>query len=139
MSGKFRMHGDFNCYFEGQVLVTEVTGPWNRELIEAWAEASYPMALAASKRGAYIGIAVIRRSMLCPPDALDALRQKVRYASKYLNCICNVVVAARDVEGRDFVEPNFVQIYENVVPYRFFYELDEAMAWSQALLRDQDD
>jgi hypothetical protein len=136
MSGKFRVHGNFNCYIDGQVLVTEVTGPWNKELVEAWAEFTYPIALAASSRGAYVGIAQIHRSMLCPPDALEALRQKVRYASKHLNCICNVVVAGHEVEGRDFVEPNFVQIYENVVPYRFFYELDEALAWSHELLQD---
>jgi hypothetical protein len=136
MSQKFRTHGEFSCYCEGQVLVTEVTGPWNRELVEEWGQFIYPDALVLSARGPYVGIAHIHRSMLCPPDALAALSKLVHYASKHLRCICNVVVVAPDVEGRNFVEPSFVKVYGDTVPYKFFYELEEAKAWSQALLAE---
>jgi hypothetical protein len=137
MSQLFRIHGDFKCHIDGQVVVTEVTGPWNKELVEAWSAFMYPIALELSAKGPYMGIAVIRGSMLCPPDALESLRRAVQYASKHLQCVCNVIVAARDVEGRGFIEPNFVQIYGDTIPYKFFYDIDEAMAWSKEQLRLQ--
>jgi hypothetical protein len=134
MTRKFRTHGEFSCYCEGQVLITELTGPWNIELVEEWCEFVTPHTLALSARGPYVGVARIHRSMLCPPDAMERLSKIVHYATRHLHCICNVVVVGHDVEGRHFVEPTFVKIYGDTVPYKFFYELEEAKAWAHALL-----
>lgn len=135
MSIQFRIHGEFKSHVDGQVVVTEVTGPWNKELVEAWSAFMYPIALEVSARGPYVGVALIRGSMLCPPDALESLRRAANYAAKHLKCLCHVVVVGPEVEGRGFVEPSFVQIYRDNIPYKFFYDIDEAMAWSHELLR----
>lgn len=131
MKPVFHAHGRFRSTSEGQVLVTYVTGPWNRELVKEWMVEMGPVALEVSSRGPYVGIAVIEGSMLCPPDAMELLGQAVKYASDKLQCLANLVVAAPSVEGRHFVEPNYVRIYEGITRYGFFDTLEEARlkAW----------
>lgn len=116
-------------------MISEVTGPWNKELVEEWAYGSQPLALALSKQGPHIGIAVISGSMLCTPEALKVLRQAARYAATELHCVAHVIVADKTVDGRDFVESNFMRAYEGVLELAFFYTLDEARAWSLARLQ----
>jgi hypothetical protein len=134
MNSAFRPHGTFSTHVEGRLMVSEITGPWNKELVEYWGRHCYPQARLLSDAGPYVGIAVIRESMLCPPDAMEALRKIVRYSATRLHCIAHVIVADASVDGRDFLEPVFARIYAGVVEHAIFYGLDEARAWSLALL-----
>lgn len=132
----FRAHGHFTTRVEGQLIISEVTGPWNKELVEEWAYGSQPVAQALAAHGPHVGIAVISGSMLCTPDALKVLRQAARHAATTLNCRAHVIVADASVEGRDFVESNFERAYEGVMPLAIFYTLDEARAWALARLAE---
>ena len=135
MTSAFRPHGTFATHVEGRLMVSEITGPWNKELVEYWGEQCYPAAQLLSASGPYVGIAVIRASMLCPHDAMESLRRIVRHSATRLHCIAHVIVADASVDGRDFLEPVFARIYEGVVAHAIFYTLEEARAWSLALLR----
>lgn len=135
MNSAYRPHGRFATHVEGRLMVSEVTGPWNKELVEYWGQQCYPAAKALGESGPYIGIAVIHNSMLCPADALEALARVVRYSATRLHCIAHVIVADASVDGRDFLEPVFARIYEGVVAHAIFYTVEEARAWSLALLR----
>lgn len=115
-------------------MISEITGPWNKELVEYWALHCYPQAKLLSDAGPYVGIAVIRESMLCPPDAMEALRKVVFLSTTKLHCIAHVIVADASVDGRDFLEPVFARIYAGVVEHAIFYDIDAARAWSLALL-----
>lgn len=130
----FRPHGEFTIQVDGPLLLTDITGPWNRELVEYWGKLCYAPARALSDAGPYVGIAIIHESMLCTPDALELLRQIVLYSATRLRCIAHVIVAAPSVEGRDFLESTFARIYDGVVEHRIFYTVEEARAWSLALL-----
>lgn len=132
----FRSHGHFTTRVEGQLIISEVTGPWNKELVEEWARSAQPVAQSLAAHGPHVGIAVITGSMLCTPDALKVLREAARYAAGTLDCRAHVIVAAATVEGRDFVEANFIRAYEGVLPLAIFYTLDEARAWSLARLAE---
>ena len=68
-SPHFRIHGDFSWYVEGRLLITDVTGPWNKELVESWAATLHPSALALSRTGPHVGIAHIhgRRTLEAIP------------------------------------------------------------------------
>ena len=138
MNATFRPHGSFSTRVEGSLIISDITGPWNKELVAAWALQCYPMATALSKSGPYVGIAVISGSMLCPPDAMEALRRAVKYSATSLRCTAHVIVADAGVDGRDFLEPVFARIYEGVVAHRIFYDLDAARAWSLDHLRGHD-
>jgi hypothetical protein len=130
----FRPHGAFLSRVEDRLMITDVNGPWNKELVEQWARAAGPV---AAQLGPHVGIAVIHGSMLCPPDALPVLRQAARHARAALACVGHAIVAAASVEGRDFVEPNFIRAYDGVLPLAIFYTLDEARAWALARLAEQ--
>lgn len=137
MNSAFRPHGKFSTHVEGRLMVSDITGPWNKELVEYWGLYCYPAAKALSDSGPFVGIAIIRNSMLCPPDALAALGRVVRHSATKLHCIAHVIVADAGVDGRDFLEPVFARIYEGVVEHAIFYKIEEARAWSLALLRDR--
>ena len=117
-------------------MVSEVTGPWNKELVQDWGQSCYPEAKRLSQAGPYVGIALIRESMLCPPDAIQALRHIVHLSAARLRCIAHVIVADPSVDGRDFLEPVFARVYEGLIEHAIFYDMDAARAWSLALLRD---
>jgi hypothetical protein len=134
MNTAFRPHGKFTIQVDGPLMVTDITGPWNKELVEYWADRCYPQARALSDAGPYVGIAVFHESMLCPPDAMDMLRKIVYYSATKLRCIAHVIVAAPSVDGRDFLESTFARIYDGVVEHRIFYTVEEARAWSLAFL-----
>lgn len=136
MSSAFRPHGKFSTHVEGRLIVSEVTGPWNKELVEYWGLHCYQAARELSDSGPFVGIAVIRNSMLCPADALEALGRVVRHSATKLHCIAHVIVADASVDGRDFLEPVFARVYEGVVEHAIFYTFEEAREWSLALLRE---
>ena len=114
-------------------MISEITGPWNKELVEQWALESNPV---AKSLGTHIGIAFIHGSMLCTPDALLVLGRAADHAARALDCVAHVIVADKTVEGRDFVESSFIRTYNGVLPLAIFYTLDEARAWSLARLAE---
>ncbi len=138
MNSAFRPHGRFSTRVEGQLLVSEITGPWNKELVEYWGQYCYPSALRLSEAGPYIGIAHIRESMLCPADAIETLRHIAYLSATRLRCLANVIVADAGVDGRDFLEPVFARAFEGVIDHAIFYDMDAARAWSLARLREYD-
>ena len=130
----FRSHGEFLTRVDGRLLISDVTGPWNKELVEEWASASGPVARGV---GPHVGIAIIHGSMLCTPEALEVLRNCAAYAARSLECVAHGIVAAKDVEGRDFVESSFFRAYEGVLPLAIFYTIEEARQWAYGLLDAQ--
>jgi hypothetical protein len=130
----FRAHGQFTTRVDGRLIISDVTGPWNKELVEQWAAASHPLAQAL---GPHVGIAVVRESMLCTPDALLVLRRAAQYAATSLACMAHVLVADKSVDGRDLIDASFIRAYDGALRFAIFYSLEEAQAWALALLAEQ--
>jgi hypothetical protein len=84
-----------------------------------------------------VGIAVVRESMLCTPDALAVLRRAAAYAATSLACVAHVLVADKSVDGRGLVDASFIRAYQGALRFAIFYSLEEAQAWSLALLEEQ--
>ena len=135
MPQPFQAHGKFSLYRDGNILVTEVIGPWNAELIKAWAKAAIPYSLEMQAIGVWGAVAIITESMLCSPDALQALRKNVAYSVQRLGCISHVIVATADVAGRGVVEPAFQKVYEGLCASNFFYDYESAQQWTQSLIQ----
>ncbi|WP_426107875.1 hypothetical protein [Massilia sp. TSP1-1-2] len=127
----FRPHGTFLTRVDGRLIISDVTGPWNKELVQAWALAVQPVAMGV---GPHVGVAVIHGSMLSTPEALLVQRRCAEHAARTLGCVAHAIVADKTVEGRDFVESSFFKAYEGVLPLAVFYTLDEARSWAAALL-----
>ncbi|MFL6657607.1 MAG: hypothetical protein ACJ8GW_06015 [Massilia sp.] len=131
MAVRFKSHGEFTVRAEGRLLISEAFGPWNKELVEQWAGALFVL---AKPLGGYVGISVVRGSMLCPPDALVALHAAISYGGARLQCLGNALVAAADVEGRTLLLPTYEKLYDPEPPHGIFLDLESARAWGLALL-----
>ncbi len=131
----FRVHGSISTRIEGRMIVSDITGPWNRELVEYWALQTYHDALKLSESGPWVALGNFLESMMCTPDALDSIRRTVQYSVVKLRCVGYAIVADASVEGRDLLAPTFAAIYEGLVPYQMFDDIEAARAWSLAQLR----
>lgn len=131
----FKPHGKFLLYRDGNILVTDITGPWNIELIKSWAKAAIPYSLEMQTSGVWGAVAIMTESMLCPPDAMQALRRNVAYSVQNLGCISHCIVANTDVLGRGIVEPAFQRVYEGLCASNFFYDYESAKLWTQSQIQ----
>ncbi len=134
---KFRPHGEYKLRLEGRVLVSEVVGPWNLELVDNWMKAAHPMVKELAATGPHVHMTIVTGSLLCPPDALDRLATVIVYTTAKMQCIGNPVVAAADVEGRSLFEPMYARIYNDSPPRGLFFDYASAKAWSLELLAEK--
>ena len=134
MATGFLAHGDFTAQVEGRLIISEVNGPWNLELVVSWCDALYPVARALSAGGPHVGIAVIHHSLMCPPDAFAYLRRAITYSARHLGCIGNCIVHAPEVDGASLMEAMYMPVYQNLTPHLFCDSLDQARSWGLQLL-----
>ena len=134
MQTTFQAHGEFKVRLDGRIIISEVVGPWNREAVGNWCREVHVVAKTLALTGPHVGIAVMRESMLCPPDALAAMREALSYATAKLQCVGNGVVADASVEGRALLQGTYAKNYEGSAPHRFFFDLDSAKLWALSLL-----
>jgi hypothetical protein len=134
---KFRPHGQYKLRLEGRVLVSELLGPWNIELVDTWMKAAHPIVKQLAATGPHVHMTIVTGSLLCPPDALDRLAAVIVYTTAKMQCIGNPVVAAANVEGRALFEPMYARIYDGSPPRGLFLDYASAKAWSLALLAEK--
>lgn len=127
MNAIFRPHGRFKVWMEGQLLITELTGPWNRELVEYWAAQAFQLASTFSAERPYVGITIVHDSILCPADAIDRIARAIEVSHSKLHCIENVIVAADDVDGKELVKST----YHRIGLRHFFNNFDSAKMWAE--------
>ena len=136
MSTQFSQHGKFSNRTEGQLLISEVVGPWNIELVSNWAKDSYPLAVSLAQNGPWIYILVIQGSLLCPPEAMAEMKRIATYAATNLKVIANLLVAADGTEGYLFMDSYYAKLYGEFSTYRSFTTLEEAKSCAAGLLGD---
>ena len=134
---KFEPHGEYKLRLEGRVLISELLGPWNLELVNNWMAAAHPMVKQLAASGPHVHMTIVTGSLLCPPEALDRLAEVIVYTTARMQCIGNPVVAAADVEGRALFEPMYARIYNGSPPRGLFFDYASAKAWSLALLAEK--
>ncbi|MES2319879.1 MAG: hypothetical protein V4631_20560 [Pseudomonadota bacterium] len=134
---KFQPHGAFKTRVEGRILVSDLHGPWNLELVDKWMKVAHPLVKELAATGPHVHITIVTGSLLCPPDALDRLAAVIVYTTAHMRCIANIVVAAADVEGRALFEPMYARIYEGSPPHALFLDVDSARAWALELLAEE--
>lgn len=127
-------HGEYKLRLEGRVLVSELIGPWNLELVDIWMKAAHPFVKELADTGPHVHMTIVTGSLLCPPEALDRLAGVIVYTTNKMQCIGNPVVAAADVEGRALFEPMYARIYDGSPPRGLFLDYASAKAWSLELL-----
>ncbi|MES2322669.1 MAG: hypothetical protein V4633_10445 [Pseudomonadota bacterium] len=134
---KFWPHGEYQLRLEGRVLVSELVGPWNLELVDNWMKAAHPMVKELAATGPHVHMTIVTGSLLCTPESLDRLADVIIYTTAKMQCIGNPVVAAANVEGRALFEQMYARIYDGSPPRGLFLDYASAKAWSLKLLAEK--
>jgi ribosomal protein S28E/S33 len=132
MNSNFPPHGELAFYRDGRILVANVRGPWNLELIYRWAEDISPHASELAQGGVWGSICIIEVSILSTPDAMRALQKTVEGGVKNFQFGAQAIVAASGVAGRGFVENSFRHLYHDLCPFEFFEDYASAKLWVSA-------
>jgi len=127
---EFSQHGDFELSIDGRLLVVDVAGPWNLELIRNYAAQATPLARQLAETGPWVLISVARRSVLFTPDAIEALRETAQRHTADSGRIATAYVVDPAVEGYHLVNAIFEEIYRDVCPVAIFETRAEAKRWA---------
>lgn len=134
MATRFEPHGQFRIWVEGRIICSDVLGPWNLELVQQCLASLDAHARVLAASGPHVGLAIVRGSILCPPDAFTALHQGIRYSAAHYRCIGNVVVGGPEVEGWTLLRPMYERMYSAISPYYMADDVDSGRQWALALL-----
>lgn len=126
---EFAAHGECRVCIEGRLLVTRVSGPWNRELVDLWAAEALPAAQQLSIHGRWAMLVIVSQSMLSTADAVVALGKSIRQLLAQSHPIASVYVAVPGTEGRGMVNSGLERMHHGMAPVRFFDSETEARAW----------
>ena len=131
----FSAHGTVDFTRQGQILIAEVQGPWNAELIAQYREKIAPFVQELSVNGAWGLIVEIHNEASCPPDALEGIRLGVIDQAKNWRRVCTAYVIAPDVRGYRLMDRIWRGIYRDIIPCEIFEQREDAMAWVEQTLR----
>ena len=130
----FVPHGEFQIRTEGQVIISEIQGPWNVEMMRAWGQSFGPVAQALCAQGPVGSIGVYSYSLLTSPDSIALLGKLLRYGVAHYQVECTADVYDASVEGHTLAPLMFRKVYEGVVPSRSFVRVADAMLWVNSVL-----
>ena len=129
MVSEFAAHGECTVSIEDRLLLTRVSGPWNRELVELWAADALQGARQLSVQGRWAMLVIVSQSMLSTADAVVALGKSIRQLLAQSHPIASVYVAVPGTEGRGMVNAGLERMHHGMTPVRFFDSETEARAW----------
>lgn len=134
MVSPFRQHGSFTTELRDRQITSNVVGPWNIELVNAWASQMVPYFKVATAERPLLAMAIYSGSILASPATLERMRGIVEYSVRVHHMHAYAVVAGADVEGRLFMQHFFSPLFEGFCPYAFFLEREPAQCWLNAHL-----
>ena len=125
----FVPHGQFSIRIQGQVVISEIHGPWNLEMMSAWGKSIGPIAQALSATGPVGSVGIYHHSLLTSPDSLVLLAKMLRFSVAHYRVVCTADVYDASVEGYMLGKRIFKSVYEGSVPNQSFTALPEAIIW----------
>lgn len=130
---QFSPHGSSRFELRGRILLLYSEGPFNAEHVRSTATAFRDTAQRLGAGVPWVTVNIVTRSMMCTPDALDAMRNSARLTRPLGRIAAGYVVTA-DVEGRGLMRPLLEQACADVMAVAFFIELEPALGWAQQQL-----
>ncbi len=127
-------HTSLSTHIDGRLIISEIEGPLNVSLVDAWVESYHAMAERLVNSGPHVALARVERSMLCSKQALTRLQIGAIDGAVRLRCLAQVIVATPTVEGRAETLQAMALDLRGVMPFIVFDALDPARSWSRSLL-----
>lgn len=133
----FSVHGAVNFARQGQILIADIQGPWNMELINLYKEKMVPYVQDLSAKGAWGLIIQIHNEASCPPDAVAGIQRGVIDQAANWHRVCTAYVIAPDVVGYHIMDRVWRGIYRDIIPCEIFEQQEQAIAWVDQTLQNQ--
>ncbi len=132
----FTPHGAYKSRFERALVCNDATGPFNVELLQAFAKNSESFYTEVAARGPYVLLTTFHVSMMMSPETIAIVRalvQRLRVRGQAMVACAHVT--GLDVEGREIMGDVYGDIYGQAgVPYSMFTDEAQARAWLFAQL-----
>lgn len=130
----FRTHGSVAVTEEGQILISQIVGPWNAELIGEYQKAMAAHVPALAARGPWGLIIEISGAALCPPDAIERIRIGAHEHARNWQRACTCYVIGPEVEGYRITDRIWRDIYAGVMPFEIVESSEAALRWTRQQL-----
>ena len=109
---KFRPHGRVNFIKDGDLLICEATGPFNRQLLLAIADAERDMIVQMQVYERWADIVVIKENAMASPEALEEFSSYLTALGRQnLNATVTALVLDDTVEGADIMTARLIDAY----------------------------
>ena len=127
----FRPHGRVTFTVDGDVLICDALGPFNKELIDAIEAIEIKLIEELQINGKWGEIIIISGSALASADALAAFAAylKTLVSNKLISSVSTLVIND-SVEGAAIMTPHLVQAYSDAGSKLTVFEtVNEAKVW----------
>jgi hypothetical protein len=138
---QFRPHGRAEFSTNGNIVISEITGPFNTELIDAVANTGVDQFQEFIKRGQWGDIIIFKVSAMASREALAAVTRNVnKNLSDPNHTSATALVLAPEVEGATLMAPHLLKCFIDGgyarlgIPISLFERYDEALTWIQSTL-----
>lgn len=129
--GLFKPHGTFKLRSEGQILIQDVDGPWNEEMVAIWAPALRPYAEMLDAQGPWAAMVVFHGSLLTSPAAIQRMRKSISYSARTYRAVAYAAAAGPEVEGHSLASRVLGPVFDGLTPFECFDTVTAAQAWLQ--------
>jgi len=125
---KFRPHGRVNFIKDGDLLICEAMGPFNKELLLAIAEAEREMIQQMQVHERWADIVVIKHNAMASPEALEEFTGYLcSLGRQNLNATVTAMVIDDSVEGAAIMTSRLIDAYMDAgVNLTVFKSLNDA-------------
>jgi hypothetical protein len=125
----FLPHGSFSIRTQGQIIISDMHGPWNIETLESWGRSFAEVAQPLCVNGPIASVVVYFNSLLTSPDALALFRKMLPQGFKRYGMTAAALVYDETVEGYLLGPLIFNPIHEGVIVHQTFTSLEPALLW----------
>jgi hypothetical protein len=132
----FRPHGRVNFTIDGNLLLCEAVGPFNKELVLAIAEVEIGLIQKLAAQGRWADIVIVKENVLSSTDTLEAYTGYLNsLGASAMHSNATAMVIGDDVEGAVFMVPLIIKAYADAgIKLNVFKTIDEAKVWVRKYL-----
>ena len=131
----FSAHGEFSLRQDDRLLMSELTGPWNIELVDRYRIEVAPFVERLATDGPWGQIVICHHSVLAPQDALKALSDSARVLAGRYDRVAVAYVLPPEVEGYGIMESVLTRLYTGFQSVACFETLAPAREWTLAQIK----
>jgi len=127
----YRPHGRVSFSIDGNMLLCDAVGPFNKELITAIESVEMDLLLDLKSKGKWGEVIIITGSALGSAETLQAFTDYLKklVAHQFIADVSALVMDAQ-VEGASLMTPHLIKAYEDAgIELTVFDTLNEARVW----------